>query len=126
MTPSIYMDNTDTLYLGDQHCLVRNCWFLFFPSVPVCQWLSVCNINGSVIFKGTGFQSRSIVFKIAGWLQGRLNLTSFRGRAQVISENSVVESKLLSCSGSVVLRQLNPSIKRGHKIFNWFKSKNCT
>ena len=54
-----HMDNTDTLYLGNQHCIVRNSVgfsFLFvFPSVPICQFL--LNINGSVIYVGTGFPS---------------------------------------------------------------------
>ena len=47
-----HIDNTDTLCLGDHHCLVRKFFFLFFffvfPSVPVCQLLT--NINGSVIY----------------------------------------------------------------------------
>ena len=82
VTPSIYMDNTDTLYLGEQHCLVRNCRFFFlfvFPSMPVCQLLE--NIDGSFIYISTGFQSRGIVLQITGWLQGRLSLSSFRGRS---------------------------------------------
>ena len=50
-----------------------------------------------------------------GWLQGRLSLSSFRGRSSEYQDflETVVESKLPPRSGSLALRQLNPIRKKG-------------
>ena len=54
-------------------------------------------------------QSRGSVFETTVWLQGRFSLSFFRGR----SGNLVVISKLPCRSGSVALRQLNPTHEKG-------------
>ena len=53
-------------------------------------------------------------------LDSQSSLSFFRGRSckyQELLGTSVVKSRLFPRSGSVALRQLNPSIKRDHKVF---------
>ena len=113
VTPSIYMDNTDTLYLGEQHCLVRNCWFFFlfvFPSVPVCQLL--VNIDGSFIYIYKYWISIQGYRAPYHWVAPRSSQPFIFSRsikwAPEISENLVVKCKLLLFSSSVALTQFSP------------------
>ena len=116
-------DNIDTLYLGDQHCLVRNSagfsFCLFFHlclSVNSIKSWKTCtdrkngsvNIYSRLISKMLDSQSRDIVFKTT---QTFILLRSIKWGLG-ISGNLVVKSKLLPLSGSVALRQLNPIHKK--------------
>ena len=56
-------------------------------------------------------QSRVTEFKTTRWLQSRLSLSSFRGPSNEYQEF------LSPRSGSGVLRQLNPTHKKGAMIF---------
>ena len=44
------------------------------------------NILNGLVVKALDSQSRGSVFKTTGWLQGRLNLSSFRGRQSEYQE----------------------------------------
>ena len=58
--------------------------------------------------KALDFQSRGPGFKTTGWLQGQ----SF-----LVLRLRIVKSKLFRLSGSVALRHLNPTHKKGPSIF---------
>ena len=100
--PPHVVDNTDALYLGDQHWQQTMLFFFRFllfcvhqfayASVSLCISGSVCNpfqvfknsflrcSQWPLVVKVLDFQSRGPVFKATGWLQGWLSLSSFRGR----------------------------------------------
>ena len=44
------------------------------------------HIGDSLVVKTMDFQSRGSLFKTNGWLQGQLNLSSFRGRSNEYQE----------------------------------------
>ena len=54
--------------------------YVYFNCLLYCRWS-----NGLVV-KVLDSQSKSLVFKTTGWLQGRLNLLSFRGRSNEYQE----------------------------------------
>ena len=105
-----HMDDTDTLYLGDQHYLVRNSvGFCFCLFLHLC--LSVNSWHGSVIFVGSGFPIQGYYAQnhlVAPRSTQTFILTRLIKWVTEISGNLVVKSKLLPHDGSVALRKLNP------------------
>ena len=66
------------------------------------------NWSNGLVVRALDSQSKGLVFKTTGWLQGWLRFLSFQGHSneyqELTSGNLVVKGKLYLCSGSLALR----------------------
>ena len=74
-------------------------------------YLFVSKWSSGLVVRALDSQSRSLVLKTTGWLQGWLSFSSFQGYSneyqELTSRDLMVKGKLSPFSGSVSLRQLN-------------------
>ena len=64
----------------EKHGTIISLFLITEASCGLCVVSIAIFYNYGLVVKALDSQSKSLVFKTTGWLQGRLSLSSFRGR----------------------------------------------